>query len=156
MSVSRALMIVCVLTMFASTPVFGQHVYTVEELADGGRLYQSVCAGCHGLDGDTIAGANLMTGTFRTATEDEDLIDLIRLGIPGTSMPPNDVNTEQVGTILAYLRSMAGVGIGVADAGAGGDAVRGRDLFETRGCMNCHRVNGQGGRRGRRPGGPCG
>jgi len=63
-------------------------------------------------------------------------------------MPPNAVNTEQAGTILAYLRSMAGAGTGVADAGALGDAVRGRDLFETRGCMNCHRVNGEGGRRG--------
>ena len=148
MSISRALLFVSVVTLITATPVFSQHVYTAEELAQGGRLYQSVCAGCHGAEGDTIAGANLMAGTFRRATEDEDLIELIRLGIPGTSMPPNDVTAEAAGTILAFLRSMAGGGAGVADAGSGGDPVRGRDVFETRGCMNCHRVKGQGGRRG--------
>jgi putative heme-binding domain-containing protein len=147
MSVVRSLLLVCLLTLIASTTVLGQHVFTAAELADGGRMYQSACAGCHGQEGDAISGANLMTGTFRRASEDEELIDLIRLGIPDTGMPPNAVSTEEAGTILAYLRAVPNLG-GVVDASAGGDPVLGRGLFETRGCMNCHRVNGEGGRRG--------
>ena len=131
----------------APNPAAAQHAYPPEAAAAGGRIYQSVCAGCHGVDGDAIAGASLMAGAFRRADDDEGLIEIVRLGIDGTGMPPNDLSVEQAGLVVGYLRSMSGA-VSFADASAGGDAVRGRALFETRGCASCHRVSGQGGRRG--------
>ncbi len=135
------------LAALLAVPAPAQHAYTPEEAAEGGRIYQSVCAGCHGIDGDAIAGASLMAGAFRRADDDEGLIEIIRLGVDGTGMPPNDLSVEQAGLVVGYLRSMSGA-VSFADASAGGDAARGRAIFESRGCMNCHRVNGQGGRRG--------
>ena len=143
----RASVLSLIVIVFATT-VNAQHAYTEAEIAGGGRIYQSVCVGCHGQDGDAIAGANLMTGSFRRASADEDLISLIRLGIPGTGMPSNDVSTEEAGLVLGYLRLMASGTANGPDIDAPGDADSGRALFETRGCMNCHRVNGEGGRQG--------
>jgi mono/diheme cytochrome c family protein len=145
---ARVLMFALAGSAVVVAPLAAQHAYTEVEIADGGRIYQSVCAGCHGQDGGSIAGANLMTGTFRRATGDEDLTSLIRLGIPDTGMPPNPVSTEEAGLVLAYLRVMAEGPAAGGDAGPTGDAARGRVLFETRGCLSCHRVSGEGGRRG--------
>jgi putative heme-binding domain-containing protein len=147
MPVLRAFGLASVAILVVVGSASGQHAYTPEEVADGGRIFQSVCAGCHGIEGDAISGANLMTGTFRRSNDDEGLIEIIRLGVDGTGMPPNEVSAEQAGLIVGYLRSMSGT-VSFADASAGGDATRGRGLFESRGCMNCHRVEGEGGRRG--------
>ncbi len=47
--------------------------------------------------------------------------------------------------IVAYLRSRAQL----KDMSAGGDAVRGKALYAGKGrCSSCHRVNGEGSRRG--------
>jgi putative heme-binding domain-containing protein len=60
-------------------------------------------------------------------------------------MPPSTFSEGQVATIVAYLRSMT------ASAGAsiGGDAGRGKAVFEGKGqCMTCHAVGGNGSRTG--------
>lgn len=126
--------------------LLAQHTYSPSDIEDGGRLYRSTCVTCHGPDGDLVAGVDLGHGKFRRANTDEGLIAIIRTGIPGTAMPPNNFTEFQAGTIVAYLRSLATAGRSTTGLG---DPVRGKAIFEGKGqCMNCHRVRGQGARLG--------
>ena len=73
--------------LFLSTGVMAaQHSFTPEEVADGGRIYGASCASCHGPRGDGVSGAPIMSGNFKRASSDDDLIKLLRNGIPNTTM----------------------------------------------------------------------
>jgi putative heme-binding domain-containing protein len=122
-----------------------QHV-TASDIEDGGRVFGSTCANCHGPDGDEVSGVDLGRGQFRRASSDQDLIQIIRSGIPGTSMPATSVSEEQAARIVAYLRSVAASKRNTAFTG---DVDRGKALFEGKGtCTSCHRVNASGSRLG--------
>jgi putative heme-binding domain-containing protein len=120
-----------------------QHGYSTAEIAEGGKLFQSSCARCHGPDGDAVAGVNFSRGQFRRATADDEITQIIMVGIPGTGMPPGNFSQFDAGRIVAYLRSMAAAP--VASAGGTGDAGRGKAVVEGKGqCLTCHRVDGVG------------
>ncbi|HUI77290.1 MAG TPA: c-type cytochrome [Bryobacteraceae bacterium] len=127
--------------------LFAQHGYSPADVDAGGRLYRSNCVNCHGQEGTAIQGVDLMHGKFRRASSDDDLARIIITGIPGTAMPPSNFTEPQAESIVAYLRSR--VGAAASTASTGGDAARGRAIFEGKGgCRNCHRVNGAGSRVG--------
>jgi putative heme-binding domain-containing protein len=119
---------------------------TAADVLDGERAFRNSCANCHGPDGDQIAGIDLRRGRFRRPMSDDDLVRIIRTGIPNTPMPATSMTVEQAQKIVAYLRSRAAT----ATAGAiAGDAARGKALFESKGaCTSCHRVAGVGSRVG--------
>jgi putative heme-binding domain-containing protein len=122
------------------------HDYTQADIDAGSRFYSNYCSGCHGADGNTMAAANLSRGTFRRAVTDEDLTRIILNGLPGTAMPPAAFKPEQVSQIVAFLRAFPSIR---SRQPTTGDATRGKGIFEGKGdCMNCHRVNGRGGRSG--------
>jgi putative heme-binding domain-containing protein len=127
------------------TVVYAQHE-TASDIEDGGRVFRQSCANCHGPDGNEIAGIDLGRGVFKTAKTDEDLIAIIRKGVPGTPMPATNMSEEQAKRVVAYLRSTAAT---KTSASAVGDAARGKSLFEGKGgCLQCHRVSGVGSRVG--------
>jgi putative heme-binding domain-containing protein len=131
--------------LFGAMPVAAQHE-TALDIEDGSRAFRTSCQSCHGPDGDLIGGVDLGRGQFKRAVTDEDLVRVIRNGVPGTAMPPVSMSVEQATRIVAYLRSTAA---SKRSASAAGDASRGRALFEGKGrCGTCHRVNGAGGGRG--------
>lgn len=118
---------------------------TAADVLDGERAYRDTCANCHGPDGNLITGIDLGRGQFRRPLSDEDLVRIIRSGIPNTPMPPSAMSVEQAQKIVAYLRAVAARGPGAAR----GDASRGRAIVEGKGgCLNCHRVAGSGSRVG--------
>jgi len=123
-----------------------QHA-TAFDVEDGGRAYAGNCAGCHGPDGNLIAGIDLGHGLFRRPLSDAELVGIILNGIPNTAMPATPRMTEpQAVRIVAYLRATAESS---RSASAPGDVVRGRKIFEGKGeCTDCHRVNGWGSRFG--------
>jgi putative heme-binding domain-containing protein len=126
--------------------LYAQHSYTPADVEDGGRLFRGNCVGCHGADGDLVPGVDLGHGKFRRASTDDDLVKIIRTGIPGTPMPPGNYTEFQASTIVAYLRSIASTGRG---SGIAGDAARGKVLFAGKGaCNTCHRVGSAGSRVG--------
>lgn len=141
----------CMLLVFASCatgPLAAQQrEYVAGEIENGRRLYESSCTGCHGPEGDGVAGVNFGAGRFRRSLTDDELARAIVRGIPGTPMPPSSFSEGQAGTVVAYLRSMSASG--ARSAAPPGDEGRGKVLFGGKGqCFTCHSVNGLGSRVG--------
>jgi putative heme-binding domain-containing protein len=126
--------------------LLAQHSFTPIDVEDGGRLFRANCTICHGAQGDGVPGIDLMHGKFRHAKDDDDIAAIIRSGIPGTAMPPNNFTDFTALTIVAYLRSMAAA---TATTTSGGDPGRGKTIYDGKGnCASCHRIRGVGARLG--------
>jgi putative heme-binding domain-containing protein len=142
-----ALSLVAVVLNLATAALFAQHAYTPADIEAGGRLYQSTCVGCHGPDGDGIAGVRLASDQFKRATSDDDLVKIIIGGLTGPPMPPSKFSETEAGTIVAYLRAMATAGS--ADTTNVGDPARGKTIVEGQGqCLTCHGIGDRGARLG--------
>jgi cytochrome c oxidase cbb3-type subunit III len=135
------------IALFASAVgVRAQHSFTPIDVEDGGRLYRANCSICHGAQGDGIEGIDLGHGKFRRARNDDDVAAIIRTGIAGTAMPPNNFSDFQSLTIVAYLHSIAAA---MAASTSGGDPATGRAIYDGKGgCASCHRIRGEGSRTG--------
>ena len=131
----------------AASALLAQHEYAAADKENGGRQYTNNCVYCHGPEGDQIAGISLFQGKFRRAASDDDLVQIIRNGVPGTGMPAQtNMNESNARSIVAYLRTAAAVPAGTI---AGGDAARGKTIFDGKGsCTACHRAAGVGSRSG--------
>ena len=142
---SAGFLLVAAGLLLVGSSLSAQHA-TAFDIEDGGRAFRNTCANCHGPDGDQIAGIDLGRGQFRRPLSDQDLVGIIRNGIPNTPMPATNMSDVQAGKIVAYLRSVADSRKSVA---AAGDAARGKAIFDGKGaCATCHRVNGSGSRVG--------
>jgi len=121
------------------------HGFTPQDIESGGLLYQANCTGCHGPEGDGVAGVALGSGKFRRAALDDDVAKIILSGVPGTAMPPSAFSEAQAMWIVAYLRSLAeGPTGGPVTLG---DRARGKAIVEGKGqCLTCHSVGGVGSR----------
>ena len=133
--------------LLAAGALLAQHEYTAADIENGGRQYVNNCVYCHGPEGDQIAGVSLFHGRFKRAVSDDDIVQIIRNGVPGTGMPAQTgLNENNARTIVAYLRSAAAVPPSTL---TGGDTARGKSLFDGKGqCATCHRVMGSGSRMG--------
>lgn len=117
--------------------------YAQADIDAGAKLYGSQCVTCHGADGTSIGGVDLGSNKFRRATSDQELMSVIKGGIPDAGMPAHDFSQAQLVGLVAYLRNMHNA----AGMGALGDARLGQQVVEGKGgCLSCHRVNGQGSR----------
>jgi len=135
---------------FGAAPLFAQHEQPTASEIEAGRLqYAANCTRCHGPDGDYVANADIGHGKFRRASTDDELVGLIRNGIPNTPMAAmNNISEPNAKIIVVYLRSMAATAAAIASLPAG-DAARGKSIFETKGgCGSCHRVGDKGSRVG--------
>lgn len=120
------------------------HTYSSEDIQAGASVYAARCAGCHGPNGDTIAGVDFRRGLFRRAVTDDDLVKVITTGVAGSGMPSFAFQSADMTRLIAYLRA------GFDRAGPPvrfGDRARGQTLVEGKGrCLTCHRLNGRGAR----------
>jgi putative heme-binding domain-containing protein len=130
----------------AATQLFSQnlqdHTYAAEDIQAGAAIYAARCAGCHGPNGDTIAGVDFRRGLFRRSVTDDDLVKNITAGVASGGMPSFSFAPAEMNRLIAYLRA------GFDAAGPPvrfGDRTRGRVLVEGKGqCLTCHRLNGKG------------
>jgi len=123
-----------------------EHGMTPVDIERGGQIFLASCAVCHGPDGDAIAGTDLSSGNFRRGATDQQLIAIIRSGIPGTAMPPNNIPEADAARIVAYLRSLPATKLTSKTVGLHGDAANGKAIFEGKGgCRECHVANANGG-----------
>ena len=123
-------------------------IYTEAAARQGRQEINSICSRCHGIDGRGAKGPDLTDGVFRHARSDEDIVRIIKFGIPGTGMPGMGESIEPLcGSMIAYMRLEAQKRTDSASAPAG-DVARGYDLFKKHQCASCHWTNSERGRRG--------
>jgi putative heme-binding domain-containing protein len=112
------------------------------DIEEGARNFGNFCAFCHGPDGNAMPDADLSKPTLKRASTDEQITAIMLSGIPGTGMPPNNLNQRQVFTIVAYIRSLSKAPPRPISATV---ASRGQAVFEGKGgCLGCHRVRDKG------------
>jgi putative heme-binding domain-containing protein len=126
-----------------------EHSYAPSDIENGRGLYLANCQGCHGDNGNSVEGVNLGSGRFRRASTDEDLIALIRGGIPNTLMIARpQFSYAELRSVVAFLRSMQTGGVLRADEQRDvtiGDINRGEALFYGKvNCISCHGIHGGG------------
>src|ERR1700746_704384 len=63
---------------------------TAQDIQAGDLAFRNTCANCHGPDGDQVSGIDLGRNVFRRAKTDQDLVQIIRNGVPGTGMPASE------------------------------------------------------------------
>jgi len=76
------------------------------QINQGRALFGEQCATCHGSDARGLNGPNLIAVMAAGATDDR-LLQTMRSGVPGTAMPPSRAGDDELGAILAYLKSLA-------------------------------------------------
>ena len=138
----------------------------------GRRLYEKYCAQCHGDKGDGEGHAtphlfprprDFTTGQFKVRTTpngalptQEDLVRVIRRGMPYTSMPAWPRLSDQDVANLAYYiktfspafadaaRAPTPIELPSAPAMTDETIAAGRKLYEDTGCVRCHGAVGRG------------
>ena len=111
------------------------------DVQEGKKLFDGMCARCHGIDGTGDEGPALNRAALSHAPTEEALQEVIRDGIPDRGMPRVRRLTEtELDQLVAYVRSL-----GRAAPVAHGDAERGRAIYDRLACAQCHIVAGQGG-----------
>ena len=131
-------MALCLLV--ACMPALAQHA-TGSDVFSGEQAFQNYCANCHGKTGNQVANVDLGHGVFRKPYDDDELMNVVMKGIPGTPMPATPNMSARTGDADRGLPSQPPQ---LKDMSAGGDAARGKALFIGKGqCSSCHRVNGE-------------
>lgn len=116
----------------------------------GHQTFDATCASCHGLDGRGGERApDIATRPEITRLSDQDLLTVLRAGIPEKGMPPfAGLGSAQLAALVSYLRTLQGRDI--ATSIASGNPEKGKELYWGKaGCSGCHMVNGAGGFLGR-------
>jgi len=142
----------------------------------GEAIYLDRCAFCHGEQGDgngpvadyllprprdfTGAVFKLTTSTAETLASDDDLVRIIKEGLPGTAMPAwGDVLSDaEIASVIAHLKTFdardwedealkaEAFAVGSPPSVDAGLVARGREVFlsEEANCVSCHGQEGHG------------
>lgn len=93
------------------------------------------------MDGAGGRGANLTHPKLKRAADDAALMELIRNGIPGTSMDGAwQLSDAELTRLVAYVRSLGQT----APVHLPGDPLHGKQLYAENGCAGCHITSGEG------------
>lgn len=161
-----------VLALCVAVPASAQDVGTDAQRASGKALYLKYCSQCHGENGDGEGYAaphlrprprNFTTGKFKIRTTPngalpthQDLVNVIRRGMPYTSMPAWPNLAEQEVSDLAYFittfspdfakpeNAPKPVTLPSAPRSSNDSIAQGKKLFEDTGCIRCHGTLGRG------------
>jgi putative heme-binding domain-containing protein len=123
-----------------------------QAIAQGEQAYNQNCTSCHGPNGGAgEIGPEIihnLSVPLRGELNDNQILDVIRNGEPGTVMPAwkGKLADDDILKIGAFLHSLRGTAI---DNPLPGNAAHGEEIFWGKGqCGTCHMLGGRGGLRG--------
>jgi cytochrome c oxidase cbb3-type subunit 3 len=112
-------------------------------LGQGRAVFRSNCAFCHGLTGTGGRGPNLAASRFATGGSDTAFKNIVRNGVPGTTMPAFDtMEADELDNLTLFLRELGAAG--VKNEPVAGDPKLGRQVYQRNGCGTCHRTGEEG------------
>ncbi|MCW5829329.1 MAG: c-type cytochrome [Deltaproteobacteria bacterium] len=145
--------------------------HAVAQTAPAAELFASKCSVCHGVNGDGKGtAAYLLSPKPRDFTQgvykfkstsigslptDQDLLRVLKAGIPGTSMPNWDMLTDaELKGLLQHVKSFSTrfqeeepgepIAIGPQPPVDQESLERGKKLYKVNACDTCHGVSGRG------------
>jgi cytochrome c oxidase cbb3-type subunit 3 len=131
--------LLAVLTLVATRAAAAQNA---GDVLQGKKLFDGMCARCHGIDGSGDEGPALNRPTLTRASTDDALRDVIRDGIPDRGMPRvRRLTANEANQLVAYVRSLGRT----TSPATRGNEDRGRAVYEKLGCASCHIIGGRGG-----------
>jgi putative heme-binding domain-containing protein len=123
-----------------------------QAIAQGEQMYNENCTSCHGPNG---GGGEIgpeiihnLSVPLRGELNDNQILDVIRNGTPGTVMPAwkGKLADDDILKIGAFLHSLRGTAI---DNPLPGNVAHGEELFWGKGqCGSCHMLGGKGALKG--------
>lgn len=113
---------------------------TTQDLQQGKATFESTCSTCHGLDGGGAMGPNIQGIPFTLGME--ATTNVIKNGMSG-GMPAfgGQLNATQIQHVVQYLLTLKHQDTFKAT----GDPQKGKEVYESSGCADCHMIDGQGG-----------
>jgi len=171
-SVVRLAVLIASLCAAGSMRAAAQEIGTEAQRASGQKLYAKFCSQCHGENGDGEGYAtphlyprprNFTSGKFKVRTTPngalpthQDLVNIIRRGMPYTSMPPWPSLSDEDVSNLAYFITTFSPNFSNAEnvpkpvdlpsaPGTSNESVElGKKLYVDTGCVRCHGTLGRG------------
>jgi PQQ-dependent dehydrogenase (methanol/ethanol family) len=126
--------------------IAGAFCAQAQQMAQGGGIFASRCAGCHGADGaggehgPTIVDLERRGGGSRPR---QALSDTIRNGIKEGGMPAFTFSDAEMTAVVAFVEALRAPAAVHATAG---DPAAGQSFFFGKGnCSGCHMLSGHGG-----------
>jgi cytochrome c oxidase cbb3-type subunit 3 len=114
---------------------------------NGGQLYATHCAVCHGDKGTGGVGIPLALPSFLESVDDAFLRQTIRHGRPGRVMPAFPALSDaQLNALVGYIRGWSGKPVPVYSyEPVQGNPAHGKELYAGY-CAMCHGTDGEGGK----------
>ena len=123
-----------------------------QAIAQGEQAYNQNCTSCHGPNGGAgEIGPEIihnLSVPLRGELDDNQILDVIRDGAPGTIMPAwkGKLSDDDILKIGAFLHSLRGTAI---DNPLPGNVAHGEEIFWGKGqCGSCHMLGGKGALKG--------
>jgi cytochrome c oxidase cbb3-type subunit 3 len=147
----------CVLVSVSQPDAYSQNAASRNTIAkpssasasQGRKMFESVCAGCHGLDGrGGERGPDISTRQQAVQLSNSEILKILREGRAAAGMPPFETLGDfKLKVLLEYIRTLQGKGV---SATLPGDPGKGKSLFFGGArCSECHMIRGEGGFIGR-------
>jgi len=106
----------------------------------GKKIFESQCALCHAQTGTGGRGPSLQRPKLAHAPDDEALWKVIGEGIPPEMPGAWQLSPREVYSVAAYVRSLGAI----PPESLPGDPSQGERVFQSKGCVGCHMIDGKG------------